>query len=296
MPSDLIGQKYESDIFFGCPKCGKDVRTAVTVPEPSWGDVESTSDIVTEGEATITCPACSEPFLAEVHNYGSGCDIKLIDYPDVGVQADMPFFSPPDPDLWTDETEAPPLHPHSIFLESYKVAWKLLFEMGIDNGNHLLNRMTFTHFLTAMEAHLCDTLINHIRSDKDALKALLAKDKTLREVKITLEEIEEDPNIVLTKVERYLRGIRYHNLPMVDFLYRTALDAPILTDKATNTQLLRAVQYRHDCVHRNGFDREGNRLEVFTVDYVQRIARLIDTLVTRVEAAYARQTFDTLPF
>ena len=296
MSNDPIEQQFESDIFFGCPKCGKDVRTVVAVPEPNWRGVESTSDIVTDGEATVTCPECKELFLAEVHNYGSGCDVKLVEFPDIRVQADMPFFSPPDPDLWTDEDEAPPPDPHTTFEDSYRAAWKLLFDRGEDNGNHLLNRMIFTHFLTAMEAYLCDTLIKHIRADNDALKALLAKDKNLKEMKFTLEEIEADSNIVLTNVERYLRSIRYHNLPMVDFLYRTALDTPILMDRATNAQLLKAVQYRHDCVHRNGFDRDGNRLEVFTVDYVQRVARLIQSLVNRVAEAYDRHRFDTIPF
>ena len=61
-------------------------------------------------------------------------------------------------------------------------------------------------------------------------------------MKFTLEEIEADPNIVLTNVEHYLRSIRYHSLPMVDFLYRTALDTPILMDRVTNAQLLKAVQ------------------------------------------------------
>jgi hypothetical protein len=43
-------------------------------------------------------------------------------------------------------------------------------------------------------------------------------------------------------------------------------------EKAT---LFKAVILRHDCVHRNGFDKDGNELKVFTKAFVQNTADLI---------------------
>ena len=42
---------------------------------------------------------------------------------------------------------------------------------------------------------------------------------------------------------------------------------------------------RHDCVHRNGFDKEGNELKVFTKEFVQDAADLIKAFVEGIEKA-----------
>lgn len=42
---------------------------------------------------------------------------------------------------------------------------------------------------------------------------------------------------------------------------------------------------RHDCVHRNGFDKDGKDINVFTKAFVQDTADLIKTFVEEIEAA-----------
>jgi hypothetical protein len=54
------------------------------------------------------------------------------------------------------------------------------------------------------------------------------------------------------------------------------------------SKLHKAIEYRHDCVHRNGIDRDGKRLEVFTRQYVQGIADDIKMLVDKIEAKAKR--------
>ncbi len=44
-----------------------------------------------------------------------------------------------------------------------------------------------------------------------------------------------------------------------------------------------AVRYHHDCVHRNGIDKSGTRLMVFTKEYVQETADLMRAFVDRIE-------------
>lgn len=34
-----------------------------------------------------------------------------------------------------------------------------------------------------------------------------------------------------------------------------------------------AVAYRHDCVHRNGYTVDGNKLEIFTKKYLELVMR-----------------------
>jgi hypothetical protein len=62
-------QQYETDISFVCPSCTNQVRTIIQVPEPNWEEIESTSDIVTDGDAAVVCPECKGEFVAHVSNF-----------------------------------------------------------------------------------------------------------------------------------------------------------------------------------------------------------------------------------
>jgi len=58
--------------------------------------------------------------------------------------------------------------------------------------------------------------------------------------------------------------------------------------------LFKAIEYRHDCVHRNGYDSEGNRLEIFTKEYVQEIADIMKDLVEDIEKVVYPYTSDLM--
>jgi hypothetical protein len=80
-------------------------------------------------------------------------------------------------------------------------------------------------------------------------------------------------------------------LTKVDVLYRIALEFRILNLAVDRKSLFAAVHLRHDCVHRNGSDKDGNELKVFTKTFVQGTADSIRDLVQSIEqAVYARRT------
>ncbi|SMC34095.1 hypothetical protein SAMN06272759_101636 [Novosphingobium sp. B1] len=68
-------------------------------------------------------------------------------------------------------------------------------------------------------------------------------------------------------------------------LYDIALGIRILDLTSDKTALFAAIMLRHDCVHRNGFDKNGNELSVFTRSFVQQTADLIRALVENIERA-----------
>ncbi|MFK4489567.1 hypothetical protein [Bradyrhizobium sp. USDA 336] len=189
----------------------------------------------------------------------------------------------PDLDDWSDY--AVPDDPYSEFMASYNETSALLAEKGSDEGHALLNRMIFSHQITAMEAYLADTLLNAVLNDDDAKSRLMSDDKDLNEQKFTISQIAAEPDIVARTIERYLRSILYHNVLKVDFLYSCALQIKILTLVSDKARLLKDIRLRHDCVHRNGFDKDGNELNVFTKDYVQATADLIMDFINKLEAA-----------
>lgn len=196
--------------------------------------------------------------------------------------------SEPEPDEWLDYTV--PDNPFTIFMDSYHHTGDLLADHGKDNGGHLLNRMVFSHQVTALEAYLGDTLLKEVMADTGAMQRLIDQDDDLAKEKFTLAEISKEAGLVERKVREHLRSILYHNLAKVDVLYNIALGFRILTLAGDKKSLFKAVLLRHDCVHRNGFDKDGNELKVFTKAFVQNTADLIKSFVEDIEKAVRAQS------
>lgn len=68
----------------------------------------------------------------------------------------------PEPDEWLEYS--PPDNPFTVFMSSYHQTGDLLADHGTDDGGHVLNRMVFSHQVTALEAYLGDTLMIEISS------------------------------------------------------------------------------------------------------------------------------------
>jgi hypothetical protein len=155
--------------------------------------------------------------------------------------------------------------------------------------------MVFSHQITAMEAYLGDTLINEVLRDNDEIARLIKKDTELAQKKFTLTEISGGEDLVRKNVRDHLRSILYHNLAKVDALYKIALQINILPhDDGAKNSLFRAVQLRHDCVHRNGFDKDGKPVGVFTRSFVEELANLIKGFIENVEKEVQARSSSTL--
>lgn len=273
-------QRFETNVSFECPACGEIAATAVEVPEPDWNAAENFSDLNSEGATEVVCNRCRTEFPAYVTNSAGSCHIVLDDHERVDVSSDMAFFSPEEQDWLEHETKG---DPYAFFNESYRQAAQVLAEYGVEAGAHLVNRMVFAQQVSALEAYLGDTLMRRVAVDSEALQRLIEKDKELLAEKVSLTEIAKNPDILRDRVKTHLRAVLYHNLKKVDFLYQTAFRIRVLGTKEENAHLLQAIQYRHHCVHRNGMDQEGNRLTVFTPQYVKETADRMKALVDRIQ-------------
>jgi hypothetical protein len=143
--------------------------------------------------------------------------------------------------------------------------------------------MIFSHQVTALESYLGDTLMKAVLADKAAMLRIATEDIELAKERFSLAQIASATDLLDATVREYLRSILYHNLGRVDFLYRTALETPILGLAHDKAELFKAVTFRHDCVHRNGFDKDGVKLTVFTKQFIQATADLIKAFVTAIE-------------
>lgn len=274
---------YKSNISFDCPKCEVKVTATVDVPEPAW-TADRASDMTGEDNIELECPECDGLFSAHVFNSAGQCEITLDDHPSVRVLAQDAFYDGPGDDDW-EEPEPPP-NAFSVFMWSHRETWNMLKEHSLSpDGSSLMNRMVFSHQISAMEAFLADTVIIHVTTKPDAMTRLLQEDEDLKKEKYSLSQVAADPNLVRKAVLEHLRGLMYHNLARVRVLYQTVLRIDIfkLISKDDLEKLMRAVIHRHDCVHRNGHTKEGEKLFVFTPGYIESIAGITHMLVDGIE-------------
>lgn len=281
-------QRLETCVKFDCPICHRSAANKVLVPEPNWGASDKVSELTSESETEVVCDLCGAVFSAYVQNSASDCSVTLDDYPETEVLADNAFFAPSADDDWLN-TDLPE-NPSGIFLDSHYHAGDILAEYGIggrgvlSHSAFIINRMVFSQQVSALEAYLGDTLVQQVKQSQIATGKLLANDDELKDVKIGLAEIVISPDIVSKTVQAHLQKILYHNLAKVAVLYKIALDIDIWPDEVIKKGLFRAVQYRHDCVHRNGRDKDGNEQQVFTTEYVKEMLDAMSKLVRHIEA------------
>lgn len=175
-------------------------------------------------------------------------------------------------------------NPVAIYMDSYFHTGDLLADYEKHHSYEIVARMVFAHQVAALEAYLSDTLINSVLQEPYRMINLLDHHKGLKEQKFSLRDIVSDPDFVKGKVRHYLRGLMYHNLALVDHLYKTALGITIFDPQTDSSNIFKAVEYRHDCVHRNGFDKDGKKLDFFTKEYVQSISDEMKSMVMFIES------------
>lgn len=275
-------------IRFRCPQCSKQVDIEAEVPEVDWS-YDSPGDSLSEDDIDLECPHCGASYSAHVQNSPSHCAVELYDYPDVDVDADDAPFAGRDDDSWLNQEV--PDEPFEVFMDSYYRLGDIVAEYGLGgrgtlpHSSEVINRMVYASVIGAMEAFLSDLLIHSVLSQEVTLKRLIQNDNELKKSTVSLDEVLSTPNVVTHRVRQYLTGLIYHNLAKISKLYKFAFEIEIFPDGELKDRLMKAVQIRHDLVHRNGKDKIGTTIELptavvtSTLEDIHRFARHIDKSV-----------------
>ena len=268
--------------YWDCPSCTHDNASELEIPEFSptsdrprdWASI----DLI-----LIDCENCDEEFEGTVTNSVIGVEFHIKGSDGKSIEIDAPddfyLYQQYDQDYsdWLDFDASD--DPFSEYIDSYHHISDLIADYNNHHSSEIVIRMVFVHHITALEAYLSDTLINYVLENKSAMIKLLKADDEIRKKKFTIEQIADKEDLVENEVKSYLRGIMYHNLSRVQFLYRATLGIDIFDLDISRAELEKAVEIRHHCVHRNGKDKEGKPLEILTRKYVDKIGELIRKLV-----------------
>ena len=260
------------EVSFLCPVCGH--------PAAAYADMPGDQDEFTEEVACLD-PESTHEWTVNIEKTEDYYGAEVQGYPDVDVTVRL--LDPGDDDDWDE----PPPEPGSygIFLDALE-EWRFnVTRLGEPDGGSSRNRMLFTTLYSIVEAYLSDTIIGAALADKEVQRHMLTLDG-LKGAVVSLETVLDKPYIVRDMVKTALQGMSFHNLPAVNGICRVAFKKTLLPGDADDRALvIKSVDKRHDCVHRNGKDKDGNKHVDITQDYLRKLGNIFEAMAEGLENA-----------
>lgn len=272
--------RYEAEVRFDCPVCGERTVKDVDVPETYWSG-DNADERFVEDDADTDCDNCNTGFTLHMQNSDGYVTALLYDHEDVVVECGPADMVEPDERDY-DDLDIPE-YPAAALSQGLIDVRLVLIATASISYRDTIHRMAFVQQFAALEAYLSDTLISQIL-DKPALltKALTSIDE-LKDVRVSLADINKDPEVVKRLVGAHLRDMLYHNFAKIGSIYDATLGFGLFPDNVVQKRMFKALPIRHDCVHRNGKDKEGNARTEVDEAFVLQVDNDIRAMLTWIE-------------
>lgn len=268
---ELMSQ-FDVEIAFLCPICGHPVQASFKMDpddEEHHEDVTCLNDEDDHDWTVVVLHQECRHTAAVVEDSEVDVSLKVDDHAD----------------FW-DEPEPEP-NPYEIFRAAMCEWGRNVDDLGEAAGHGSRNRMLFITLYSIAESYFSDAVNGNVVLEPAVQKQLLkTKGLGLADTKISLETILDKPDIVRERIGIALKSLSYHNLFVVDTVSKLAFGRTILPKDPKDRGLaIGSVPKRHDCVHRNGFDTEGNRHIDITPQYLREMGRIFDGMGIALEDA-----------
>jgi hypothetical protein len=274
-----------TDINFTCRHCHKrNAHTEIEIASPKEDD-----DISEHVE--LACSECGELSVIAFHIYNGSCQVDEHGGNGIKVSISDPYYI--DDEFLDDIYENYPSNPYKIFFNSVNELRTLLLTAKNTDSGDVINRMIFTQAFSAIEAYLADTLRASIDRDTNPIRNLIENHADLKSKKYSLIDIRDEDGFVKSEVKKFISEQIFHRFDHIDFLYKCYFDYSFLSElvSADRKLLFESVSTRHDCVHRNGYDKNGEKNNLVTPDYVDRVISVFKICVDNIE----RKIWGSLP-
>ena len=130
----------------------------------------------------------------------------------------------------------------------------MAIEIIEESIKQLFYRQLYTSVISIMETYLSDAFINTVIDSKDNLERFYKTFKGFEKQNIPIANIFEFERKVEPYAKKAMLDVNYHNLPKVSKMYKDTLSINF----SYFDEIYKYVLKRHDFVHRNGKDKDGN--------------------------------------
>jgi hypothetical protein len=147
--------------------------------------------------------------------------------------------------------------------------------------------MLYANVITCLETYLSDAFINTVKQDEKFLRRFVATFHGYKNVKFNLVDIFSHYDKIHEFAITSMAEVIYHNLNKISGMYEDTLGVQF--PKAMGP-LHKAVKTRHDIVHRNGKDKNGNFHSISAKD-VDDLIFIVKAFVEHVQTSLQKLEF-----
>ncbi|MCM3620334.1 HNH endonuclease [Sutcliffiella horikoshii] len=170
---------------------------------------------------------------------------------------------------------------YNNFIESIENVKGLLLT-NIENEESLkyFHAMLYANVITILETYLSDAFINTVLSKDGYLKKFVETFHDYSHEKFDYQKIFREFENIDEKVSKTMLDIIYHNISKVKGIYKDTLGI-IFPNNISH--IYKAVEIRHDIVHRNGKDKKSEKHSISQNDIELLINGVIE-FVSNIES------------
>lgn len=256
-----------------CPVCGSEISQSVSVPSPDFS-ADTHRESVNQDSDELYCENCGKELSVILSCGYNGGDGEIDDIEDedlIGVDQHFPEED------WDDIDENFFNHYINPHVKDLDDSLNHLDELP-ETTKKIIYRNFFANVISCMEAYLSDTAIQKIMQNDDYKKKFVKSSPHFNKLSIKGSNIYEYYANLDTTIQIQLREIIYHKLDVVKNLYKSTFNI----DLGNIGTLMKAIQKRHDIVHRNGHDKNGNVVEITKGD-VQQLILDVSNFINHIE-------------
>lgn len=145
------------------------------------------------------------------------------------------------------------------------------------------HRLLFVNVITALETFLSDAFILKVMGDREYFKAFVKSTPDFQKEKIPLSDVLEAAEAIESTVKTHLLEVVWHNLDRVSKMYQSTLGVKFPKDLG---DVYRAILKRHDIVHRNGKNKDGEVIQIEKGD-VSKLIKDVEKLSEEIDMQLA---------
>ncbi|ADL55842.1 hypothetical protein [Gallionella capsiferriformans] len=261
----------EINVHFACT-CGAFVEENIYVSEENL----ATDTTPCNSWKVLICDGCAKDYEAAIISTQNELDVSIDGA--VSLEYEVVDNHEYDEISWTIESTQQ--------LETYTKISRdvvLLLQLKIpDEAKNTLYNMLYAQVVTVVEAYLSGIFIHTVINSDDLIRKLVESDPELAKKQFSLNEIFSKWNELKFIVAKHLKDIIFHDLKKIKPMYFSVLEI----DFGDIGWLFKAVLIRHDCVHRNGVDKEGNPTgidESMIIDLIKNCASLVAAIDEQIQ-------------
>jgi len=190
------------------------------------------------------------------------------------------------------DTIAPPSEHVERFTMSIANIRKLV-KTPIDSAEEqFFRRMLYASVITALETYLSDRFVSSITNNPEKLRKFVETFPRFKKESIKVSDTFKKSGTLEREVKLILLGeILWHRLIVVANMFYATFGVDFPDPKAL-AELLRAVEVRHDLVHRSGKNKDGAE-HTITPEDIEKVVVESETLVKWIDCQHEKFSPDS---